>query len=349
MSVNQIVTPLDSAVLDSKEQYSMYFRIVNHVLKELIRTLKKYYIFSNSESVFTKQYCKLLLYSIEAMRIKYLYDKEARMKIDLTESGFPNYLELRYLYNDLLLREDYIEKLPEIEDLKNEFLDQLLRDKKHISEEKLHQASSILYYTTIDQKYIFKRFIQGKIMQTEEYDAQYMISWSFYDVASNRPFICFMYFNYSGKNLSEYTQEIYEVLKINADRSMDLDTMAYWIDKKLSKISPTAIRRVDIGPIHSVFAKDENSITHAVLTGIVEKEIKLDSFVLSLTVDMVKTKGSFKEGGFLSSQQLQVWDSEKSKKHLFASHRMIQLLHDKLPDLIDGLEVEPFEIEEISV
>ncbi|MBQ4820108.1 hypothetical protein [Aquimarina sp. MMG016] len=348
MPVNQIVTPLDSAVLDSKEQYSLYFKIVDHALKELVSSIKKYYIFSDQESVFIKQYCELLIYSIEAMRIKYLYDKEALLKIDLTESGFPNYLELRYLYNDLLLRNEYVEKLPNIEELRNDFLDQLLRDKKHISDEKLHQASSIIYYTTIDQNYIFKRFIQGKIIKTTDHESEYVVSWCFYDISLNRPFICFMYFNYSGKRIEEYTKEIYEVLKNNADRNMNLDAMAFGIDKKLSKVKPRKIRRIDLGPIHSVFAKDENVITHAVMTSIVAKETDLSSFVLSLNVDQVHTKGSFKEGKFLSSQELQIWNAEKSENYLFASHRTIQMLYDKLPMLMDTLTTKPFEVNELT-
>ena len=64
-----------------------------------------------------KQYCDLLLYSIEAMRVKYMYDEEDNMKVDLTESGFPNYLEFRYLFNDLELRDDYLQKLTPIDNV----------------------------------------------------------------------------------------------------------------------------------------------------------------------------------------------------------------------------------------
>ena len=80
-----------------------------------------------------KQYCDLLLYSIEAMRVKYMYDEEENMKVDLTDSGFPNYLEFRYLFNDLGLREEFLGKLTDIEVLKEEFLDTLMRKKEPIS------------------------------------------------------------------------------------------------------------------------------------------------------------------------------------------------------------------------
>lgn len=124
-----IVTPLDSAVLDSKEQYIFYHKMVDFALKELIVAVQQNHLCSKQEVVFFKQYSDLLLYSIEAMRIKYMYDKEDNMKIDLTDSGFPNYLEFRYLFNDLSLRENYLDKLTDISVLKEEFLDTLLRQK----------------------------------------------------------------------------------------------------------------------------------------------------------------------------------------------------------------------------
>ena len=36
MSINHIVTPLDSAILDSKEQYVFYHKMVDFAFKELI-------------------------------------------------------------------------------------------------------------------------------------------------------------------------------------------------------------------------------------------------------------------------------------------------------------------------
>ncbi|MDX1471040.1 MAG: hypothetical protein R3213_06055, partial [Flavobacteriaceae bacterium] len=95
MSNDHIATPLDSAILDSKQQYVFYHKLVDFVLKEIIVALDHNKLVSKIELGYYKQYCDLLLYSIEAMRIKYMYDKEDNMKVDLTQSGFPNYLEFR--------------------------------------------------------------------------------------------------------------------------------------------------------------------------------------------------------------------------------------------------------------
>ena len=209
-----IVTPLDSAILDSKEQYVFYHKMIDFTLKELIYAVQEKQILNQQEVLLFKQYSDLLLYSIEAMRVKYMYDEEENMKVDLTDSGFPNYLEFRYLFNDLELREEYLGKLTNTDVLKEEFLDTLMRKKEPIPKRKLFQAASIVYYTSAKKEYIFNRFVQGKILPAPEgSEEEYLVSWSFYDVSHNRPYICYMYFDYDGKNVEDYKDEIYSILK----------------------------------------------------------------------------------------------------------------------------------------
>ena len=335
-----IVTPLDSAVLDSKEQYIFYHKKVDFVLKELIVSVQKEDLCTSKELVFFKQYCDLLMYSIEAMRVKYMYDEEDNMKVDLTDSGFPNYLEFRYLFNDLSLRDNYVSKLKDVSELQEEFLDQLLRKKQPVRKDKLFQASSIVYYTSVEQKFIFNRFVQGKIIDApEKASAQYMTSWSFYDVSHNRPFICFMYFDYDGRNIESYRNEIYDVLKSTADREMNLDTMAYGIDRKLPDVRPKHIKRIDLGPFHNVFAKDENEITHTILKSIASKEIPLESYALSFKIHEVFSGSEFEEGGYFSKQVFQKWSDVIKQDYVFAPHRIIQLLYNKTPEIINLLSL----------
>lgn len=340
-----IVTPLDSATLDSKEQYVFYHKMLDFVLNQLIVAVQAHQILNAKELQLFKQYSDLLLYSIEAMRVKYMYDDEEHMKVDLTDSGFPNYLEFRYLFNDLGLREEFLGKLTNIEVLKDEFLDTLMRKKEPISKRKLFQAASIVYYSSAKKEYIFNRFVQGKIIDApKDSNAEHLVSWSFYDVTHNRPFACFMYFNYDGKDVQSYKEAIYEVLKNTSDRKMNMDTMAYAIDKRLPKVFPKLIKRVDLGPIHNVFAKDENKITHAILNGIAQKTIPLEAFAVSFTLDEVASKGEFKEGSFFSKQTFQKWDTVFTKDYVFAPHRIIQLLYNKTPELMNGLAIPPIEL-----
>ena len=344
-----IVTPLDSAILDSKEQYVFYHKLIDFTLKELIVAVQTKQLLNQQEVLLFKQYSDLLLYSIEAMRIKYMYDDEENMKVDLTDSSFPNYLEFRYLFNDLELRGEYLGKLTDTETLKAEFLDTLMRKKEPIAKRKLFQAASIVYYTSAKKEYIFNRFVQGKIIAAPEgSSADHLVSWSFYDVSHNRPFICYLYFNYDGKNPLKERDEIYSVLKSVADRDMALDTMAYGIDRRLPKVFPKLIKRVDLGPIHNVFAKDENEVTHAILQGIANKEIPLESYAISLKIDELKSGSEFKEGSFFSKQTLQRWDAAFRQRYVFAPHRIIQLLYNKTPETMNSLAMPPIQISELK-
>ncbi|MFP4845975.1 hypothetical protein [Winogradskyella sp. PE311] len=345
-----IVTPLDSAELDSKEQYVFYHKLIDFTLKELIVAVQAKQILNEQEVLLFKQYTDLLLYSIEAMRVKYMYDDEDNMKVDLTDSSFPNYLEFRYLFNDLELREEYLGKLTNIDTLKDEFLDTLMRKKQSIAKRKLFQAASIVYYSSAKKEYIFNRFVQGKIISAPENSpAEYLVSWSFYDVTHNRPFICYMYFDYDGRNAVDYKEDIYTVLKNTSDREMPLDTMAYAIDKRLPKVMPKLIKRIDLGPIHNVFAKDENELTHAILDAIAKKTIPLESFAISLKVDELASQSEFKEGGFFSKQTFQRWEPMFRQRYVFAPHRIIQLLYNKTPEVMNKLAMPPVQVSDLTI
>ncbi|MCK0124203.1 hypothetical protein MWU76_07305 [Gelidibacter sp. F2691] len=350
MSINHIVTPLDSAYLDSKSQYVFYHKMVDFALKELIVTAQQNQLCTTQEIIFFKQYADLLLYSIEAMRVKYMYDEEEHMKVDLTESGFPNYLEFRYLFNDLSLKENYVNKLKDVSELQEEFLDTLLRKKEPVSRTKLFQAASIVYYTSVEQKFIFNRFVQGKIIKAPEgSEGAFMTSWSFFDVGCNRPFVCYMYFDFEGTNIDSVKELVYEVLKTTADREMNLDVMAYGIDRKLKDIKPKHIKRIDLGPFHNVFAKDENLITHTILESIAAKDVPLESYALSLKIDEVSSGGEFSEGGYFSKQTLQRWSQPDNKSYVLAPHRIIQLLYSKRPEIMNGLAKPPIQIADLQI
>lgn len=344
-----ITTPLDSAELNSKEQYIFYHKMLDFVLKELIVRVQQEQLCNHQELLIFKQYSDLLLYSIEAMRIKYMYDDEDNMKVDLTDSGFPNYLEFRYLFNDLELRNQYLDKLTDTQTLKNEFLDTLLKRKQPIKRDRLFQASSIVYYKSVNQQYIFNKFVQGKIVDApKNSNGEHLTSWSFYDVSTNRPYICYMYFNYEGKRIMDQKEKIYQVLKESADRELSLDTMAYHIDRKLPEIEPKHIKRIDLGPFHNVFAKDENEITHAILSGIAQKDIPLESYAFSMKIDEVFSGDTFREGNFFSKQTLQRWSEVIKQKYVFAPHRIIQLLHNQVPEALHKLAKQPIQMADIN-
>lgn len=350
MGLHDIVTPLDSAVLETKDQYKAYFKLVKHGFNALVDALKQKDICTERELEFLSQYCELMLYSLEAFRVKYLFDDEEKMRIDLTESGFPNYLEFRYLLNDLSLKHEFIEKLPSTEELKTEFLDTLLKQKKPVSDRKLHQAASIVYYSSVDRNYIFRRFVQGKVIRTNDRTiGRNLVSWSFYDVTLNRPFVCYMYFDVHKTSVQDYQADIYEALEKVADRNMDVEMMAYAIDKRLPKLYPRALKMIDLGPLHSIFAKDELAITHTLLKAIGKKDLDLSNFAFSLRSAKIESKGTFKEGSFFNKQHFQIWSEPQRERLLFAPHRTLQILYNDIPDELNLLTQNPIEIPAVTL
>ena len=350
MAIHDIVTPLDSAVLETKEQYKVYFKLVKHSFSSLVDAIKAKGICTEMELQFLSQYCDLLLYSLEAFRVKYLFDDEEKMRIDLTESGFPNYSEFRYLLNDLALKGEFMAKLPSAEELKAEFLEQLLKHKKPIQDSRLHQAASIAYYSAMDQNYIFKRFVQGKIVRTNDREiGRNLVSWSFYDVSLNRPFVCYLYFDVVKTSVADYTAEIYEVLEKVADRNMDLEMMAYAIDKKLSKLLPKKLKMIDLGPLHSIFAKDELAITHTLLKAIGSKDLDLANFAFSLRSSEIESKGKFKDGSIFNKQIFQIWNEPNRERLLFAPHRTLQILYNDIPEELNLLTQDPIELPAVTL
>ncbi|WP_430411897.1 hypothetical protein [Kordia sp.] len=350
MSINDITTPLDSATLDSDAQYELYYRMVKHVLDEFEINLVEWNhlrICTKEELKSLESYCKRLAFSLKAMQLKYRFDEE-HMKVDLTESGFPNYLELRYIHNDLDLKEEFKARLPEAEKFKEKFIHQLMINKQHVDKRDLFEASSSLYYNMIQEDKIFQKFVIGKIKKTKSSFATYVLDWAFYDVSLNRPFICFMYFDY--KHDAKVEQEIYNTIKECGDRHMDLDNMAYMIDKRLKYVHPRKIKRVDLGILHSIFSKDDHDTTHALLKAIAQKDITLNSFALSTKVETIDAVNSSKVSNDLLSfkkQVIQVWSSVVKHNYILAPHRVIQLLYGAIPDTVIHLHHEPFEVEEL--
>lgn len=345
MALNQIITPLDSAVLENKEQYAVYFKIVQHALHEFIKAIAQNKICNALEISYVEQYGELLTYSLEAFRIKYLFDDEEKMKIDLTESGFPSYMEFRYLINDLELKKEHMRKLPELSTIKEEFLESLIRFKKPVAYDKLGQAASVIYYNTVDEKYIYKRFVQGKIVKIEnDPNSPYLVSWSFYDVTANRPFMCFLYFNLKKGEIEDHKEELYEILRNVADREMPVEMMAYAIDKKMDVLLPERLTLLDMGPLHNVFAKDELQVTHTILENIVAKSLDLGSYAISFRKESCYSKGTISEGSLFNKQELQLWETKPTERYFFSSHRVMQVVYDALPEYINSLSAQPIEI-----
>ena len=96
-------------------------------------------------------------------------------------------------------------------------------------------------------------------------------------------------------------------------------------------------------------AKDENELTHAILDGIAKKTIPLESYLVSFKVDELSSQSEFKEGGFFNKQTFQKWGNTFRQRYLFAPHRIIQLLYNKTPEIMNNLAIPPVQVSDLKI
>lgn len=353
-----ITTELDRVKLKSKDEYSLYFNIITHALQSLLGSHTAFHkadMFNDKELQLLTAYFTLLLNSVAAFRLKYRYDEEHQLVIDVSDSGFPNYQEFRYLYNDVGMQQEMLQKLPPLTAIKDKMLAYLLDRKEAVPASMMHQASLAQYYSTLKQDDLFQRFIPSKLLPSPMPAYQYLLSWGFYDVILNRPFICMMYFDYVGKDIEKDKGEILETVRESGDRWVPLVGFASEINRKLQYMRVKYMKQVDIGPLYSVFSKDNNPVTHAMLQSIKDRHIPYYSFALQVSINTLEHIGEYVDdsAGFFGKkrtvQQYLVPSTASTQRngstychtYLLAPHRVVQALTEIQPDYIKSLATGP--------
>lgn len=247
----------DCATLNSKDEYALYF---NHLWIVFERLLMVYYSSQSRhsyEAVSIRIYLNKLLYSIQALRKKYTYNPAHSLKIDLTESGFPNFLEISYLSVDLMNKKDRLIVLPPATMLKGAMLDHMFHHRED-PKDLLWQMSERDYFQMLEADKLFLSFTPGKLEVLSESDKarSYIFSWGCYDFKTNRPYIHILTFeqdisaealHYKGANYHQFL----EIVKAEGSRVPDVGLLALSIDNDLESIHPKVLKRICIGPLHS--------------------------------------------------------------------------------------------------
>jgi len=246
----------DCAVLTARDEYAQYF---NHLCTVFTRMLSCYGDNHNGgyEQISIRIYLNKLLYSIQALRKKYTYNPAGSLKIDLTDSGFPNFLEMSYLATDLMNRQDRLIALPPPTMLKGAILDHLFRHKED-PKDLLWQMSEREYFQMLDPDKLFLPFTPGKLelLSEDKLTRSYLYSWGCYDFKSNRPYFHILTFeqdksadplHWKGVNFHQFV----EIVKAEGSRVPDVGLLALAIDNDLEPIHPKVLKRICIGPLHS--------------------------------------------------------------------------------------------------
>lgn len=294
------------SLLDDKNEYALYFSLLNRVFNLLLGWYqpkeKKGETEVRLEAQFVDKILARMLYTVEALRMKYTYDPTHRLRVDLTASGFPNNLEIDNIKTDMQLRQERLAQLPAMSIIKRALLDHLIASKED-SPELLAKTAERSYLEMLDGDKLMLPFVPGEIItrNTKRTDVRsYVFYWSCYDFGTNLPYIYIMTFDQDADQEplmcgNRAYKELLEVISSEGSRAPKLGIVALAIDDRLESIHPKIIKRIGLGPLYSPFLMD-NLANSADPWQIAWQQLmakharRQDDFVLMFTDEVVFSK-----------------------------------------------------------
>lgn len=257
----------DFALLGNKDEYAKYFNHLALVFKLMLSAFSRKEENDSTEGGVVREFMGKLLFTIEALRLKSLYDPGHSLKIDLTESGFPNSIEITYLLNDLMTRDQALAQLPPRSILKQQMLDHIMSHKIPPPADLQWLVGKRDYLKMIDAEKLFLAFTPGKLELQSENDGSrsYRYTWGCYDLATNRPYIHILIFEQDKKEdplevgKTAYHQFMQTVTS-EGSRVPDIGILALAIDDRVESIHPKILKRIAIGPVYSRFLLESSPL-----------------------------------------------------------------------------------------
>ncbi|PCJ66027.1 MAG: hypothetical protein COA58_08100 [Bacteroidetes bacterium] len=356
--INNHFSELDRSILEGENAYSDYFNNLKFGLNSLLSSLNHFTADTSMEMEIVKSYCQKFLNTIEVFRLKYSFDDNNQMLVDLTESGFPNFLEFKKLTNDMNTKNAKLDKLPSVESIKQNILDSLIKNKRHPTK-LLKQLSSVCYLSKLSKSKLFFEFTPGKLELIREISSsnnqrRYLYSWGSYDSVTNRPYIYILVFDntlITRKTNSDVKKDynFIDAIKRLTHNSAPLKVMASDIDEAFEAIHPKVLKRIDIGPIFGQYAQDEHFFTT-----MLRKNFGKEDFVFTYNTEIIFSVGEKRNSSFLSTGDLrQIFHVDESNKdcmdrmiskmhkYLITSHSVLQYITEHNPEIIKDLSTPP--------
>ena len=348
---------LDSVRFNTRDEYIEYFDFLKKGFNRLIDSLKYRSADNPIEIAILKDFLQKYLNTIEILRLKYLFDSDDKMAIDLTDSSFPNYLELRKIDSEKEKSKATLKKLPNLESLKQEILDYMF-EKKAQPLHLLKKLSKIVYNQSLEYEHYLGIFTEGslhEIGKSAKGHRKYIYNWASYDSMTNRPHIYILAFEFTNKTINLRKEGLETFKKMVAKHSHDsspLSVMAREMDNAVESIHPKILKRIDIGPIYCKYSKDNHEISN-----IIQERFNEEDYAFFYTTEIVNSIGQKEEktgGIFSSTKQLrQIFFVDETNidslerhvsevnQYLIGSHKVVQYLNANKPEYIEKLKIAP--------
>ncbi|MFK7756918.1 MAG: hypothetical protein AB8B53_08320 [Flavobacteriales bacterium] len=347
---------LDRAEFETKDEYEEYFKYITKAFKAFNTHLGKKLEESATKKVertVISYFITRLLRSIELLNGKYQFDNTHSIRVDLTESSFPNHAELRQMKADYNLKDDFLAGLPNALVLKDRLISKL-RTQNEEPLDALDNLAKRKYYSSLYPSSIYLMYNRGRLLETGKTNAgrpTFIYAWGTYDMALNRPQIFVMSVEYSGQekafeNGNPDFEKFEDIVENISAGSQSIYEMVSFIDQELPNVHPKLIKKYDLGPLYGKYSKDESPYTKFYQRhGLSAKDYVFfyeEEIVASVNEGLVKAS-------WISSkvplQDFHIKTDDKEcqkrklsdvKKYLIAPHKVIQLLLDD-PEM--GLEL----------
>lgn len=348
---------LDRIRFEDHNEYVNYFNFIKKAFNKLIDSLRSRTSDNPIEIAILKEFLQKYLNSIEILRLKYLFDLEDKMAIDLSDSSFPNYMEFRKIEAEAAKASEFLKDLPAKDALKQEILDTFF-DKKKQPVDLLKKLGKVEYLTSLEKNNYMKLFTEGSIYEIGKGDSghkKYIYNWASYDSMTNRPFIYIMVFEFTNTTiniLKEGADTFKSLIKKSNHDSSPLSVIAKDIDNSYDSIRPKVLKRIDIGPIYCKYSKEEHDISK-----VIQEQFSDDDFAFFYTTEIVHsvgeqevTEGSFfskksslRQIFFVDQQDIDSLERHVSevKQYLIASHPVVQYLNSDMPQYVNKLTSPP--------
>jgi hypothetical protein len=329
--------------LDSKDEYSNYFRLVTKVIGRVLEWIA---IEGDGDTVIRsmKPMIDRLLYTINLLRIRFLYNPRHNLALDLNQSGFPHSAAIFGMETDLGSRDKFVSELPKVDGLKDLLVDGLLQGREVNSI--LEELGESSYFALLEQERLFLPFTVGTLERLQCADdkvRRYNFTWATYSTDVNVPYFHSLLFEQDSdfeplENGGGNYNKFIETLKFCSQHSPQLGVLIYQIDDGIGWIHPKMIQRIQIGPLFANIPRGDeigSRLSHLLLSfG------QTDDFILELITEVVISKGSQKERSgifslgqkkvreifFLPGDNLELYERRVSRvvKKLMLPHHVLQ-------------------------
>ncbi len=246
---------VDSNFSNEKE-LERYFQQLLKVGQILHKVYAQHTRNGHSEAKVVLSMVDKFLYTMELLRMKYMYQDHRKPDI-LGDSGFFHNMELHHLAVDFTLKSEKLIQFDTKDVLRHRMIDFILKEKEpptHLRK----QMSQRYFYEGLDENKLFFPYNPGKLEFIEEvnYNQKYLYSWATYDEDHSVPFVYIMTFELDvtkGESFEnpEFFKRFNTILKNVTSHSSKLNIICSRIDESLESVQPKIVKRVKFGPLYS--------------------------------------------------------------------------------------------------